>query len=131
MVADGEVHPDTIPEDMTLIIESDEGLVLVSGCGHAGIVNILDHALDFSSANQVHAAIGGFHLINANEESLKWTAGHFKRVRLNYVIGAHCTGLESAYRLRELAGLNRDRAVVGAVGQQFSPTGIASGIIAR
>ncbi len=131
MVVDGEVQPDTVPEDMTLIIETAEGLVLVSGCGHAGIINIVDHALDLSDTDQVHAAIGGFHLINATDTTLDWTAGHFRRVHLNYFIGAHCTGLESAYRLRELAGLRRERAVVGAVGQQFSVAGIRAGIIAR
>lgn len=131
LVEDGRVSPDTIPEDMTLILETDEGLVLVSGCGHAGIINIVDHALKLSSADRVHAAIGGFHLINADERTLRWTASHFRRVRLNYLIGAHCTGLESAYRLRQLAGMNRKSAVVGAVGQEFTAAGISPGVIAR
>ncbi len=131
LVKDGSVWPDTIPEDMTLVLETDSGLVLVSGCGHAGIINIVDHAMSFASADEVHAAIGGFHLINVDEQALSWTAGHFRRVGLDYFIGAHCTGLESAYRLRSLAKMNRNTAVVGAVGQKFTANGISPGVIAR
>ena len=52
-----------------------DGLVLVSGCGHAGIVNTVTYARRVVRDAPLHAAIGGFHLFNATDEQLEWTAG--------------------------------------------------------
>ena len=41
---DGSMVEDTIPEDMSLVIDTDRGLVVISGCGHAGIINTLEYA---------------------------------------------------------------------------------------
>lgn len=128
--ADG-VAEDNVPEDMAMIIETSKGLVVISGCGHAGIINILDHAISATGEEHVVAAIGGFHLFQADDEALQWTASHFRRVGLTYFLGAHCTGIEATLRLRELAGLDRTNAVVGAVGQRYGPEGIYAGRIAR
>lgn len=122
---------DTIPEDMAMIIETADGLVVISGCGHAGIINIVDHAISETGEERVVAAIGGFHLFQATDETLQWTASHFRRIGLHYFLGAHCTGIEATLRLRELAGLDRANAVVGAVGQRYGPDGIYAGLIAR
>ena len=77
------------------------------------------------------AVIGGFHLLDADDASLAWTARNLRRHGIGYIVGAHCTGVEALYRLRELAELSRSTAVVGAVGQTFSADGIGAGWIAR
>ena len=66
------------------------------------------------------AAIGGFHLFDATDEQLTWTAGKLKESGLVYLLGGHCTGIEAVYRIRQLAGLTRATAVVSAVGSTFS-----------
>jgi 7,8-dihydropterin-6-yl-methyl-4-(beta-D-ribofuranosyl)aminobenzene 5'-phosphate synthase len=67
----------------------------------------------------VYAAIGGFHLFDATDETLVWTANRLQSMQLAYFIGAHCTGIEAVFRLRSLLSLDRRAAVVGAVGATF------------
>ena len=76
----------------------------------------------------VHAAIGGFHLFAATDEQLAWTAAKLREYGLGYLLGAHCTGIEAVYRVRQTAGLGRQTAVVGAVGSSFT---LGAGLDAR
>lgn len=123
---------DNVPDDASIVIDTPEGLVLVSGCGHAGIVNTVEYARSAIRQAPVVAAIGGFHLFNATDEQLVWTAGKLKEAGLVYLLGGHCTGIEAVYRIRQLAGLTRATAVVSAVGSTFSRgDGIASLALAR
>ena len=111
---------DNVPEDTSLVVETADGLVLVSGCGHAGIVNTMEFARKTAGAVPFAAAIGGFHLFGASDETLAWTAGKIKEFGVRHLLGAHCTGIEAVFRLRQLAGLTRETAVVGAVGASFT-----------
>ena len=106
--------------------------MVITGCGHAGIVNILTHARGVFPDSPVHAVLGGLHLFPATDETLEWTAGKMKEFGIANLIGAHCTGIEAVYRLRERLNLSRKTAVVGAVGATFSLSdGIDPGRIAR
>jgi 7,8-dihydropterin-6-yl-methyl-4-(beta-D-ribofuranosyl)aminobenzene 5'-phosphate synthase len=128
---DGIVE-DTIPEDQFLVLDTPRGLVVITGCGHAGIVNILTHARGAFPDSPVHAVIGGLHLFPATDAQLDWTAEKMKAFGVANLVGAHCTGIEAVYRLRERLNLSRKTAVVGAVGSTFSLSeGIAPGNIAR
>jgi 7,8-dihydropterin-6-yl-methyl-4-(beta-D-ribofuranosyl)aminobenzene 5'-phosphate synthase len=111
---------DTLPEDASIVVDSAEGLVLVSGCGHAGIINTIEYARKVVRTAPLHAAIGGFHLFAATEAHLEWTAAKLREFGLQHLLGAHCTGIEAVYRIRSLAGLTRRTAVVGAVGSSFT-----------
>ncbi len=111
---------DTIPEDMSLVIDSDKGLVLVSGCGHAGIINTLEHARNRIRKTDVHAAIGGFHLFMIDDTKLDWTAAKLREFGLRNFMGAHCTGIEAVFHLRRQIGLTRKQAVVSSVGSSFT-----------
>jgi len=110
---------DNIPEDQSLVLNTNKGLVVVSGCGHAGVVNTLTFAEKEFPSTPVYALIGGFHLFAATDEQLDWTADKLKGFGVSYLIGAHCTGIEAVYRLREKLNLSRRSAVVGAVGASF------------
>jgi 7,8-dihydropterin-6-yl-methyl-4-(beta-D-ribofuranosyl)aminobenzene 5'-phosphate synthase len=111
---------DNVPEDSSIVVQTGDGLVVVSGCGHAGIINTLEFAQKAVKDEPVHAAIGGFHLFAASDETLAWTAGKLKEARLGYLLGAHCTGIEAVFRIRQALGLARRNAVVGAVGSSFT-----------
>jgi len=116
---DGSKQEDNIPEDMSLVIDTDRGLVVISGCGHAGVINTLEYARAKVRTAPVHAAIGGFHLFALDDEKLQWTAGRLREFGVQNFLGAHCTGIEATYRIRELAGLTRKTAAVAAVGAEF------------
>jgi len=111
---------DTIPEDTSVVVETADGLVVVSGCGHAGIVNTLEYARKTIRDERILAAIGGFHLFPATDDQMDWTARKLRKLDLGYLLGAHCTGLEAVFRIRKIAGLSRQTAVVGAVGSSFT-----------
>jgi 7,8-dihydropterin-6-yl-methyl-4-(beta-D-ribofuranosyl)aminobenzene 5'-phosphate synthase len=116
------LEDDTIPEDQSLVVDTGDGLVVVTGCGHAGIGNILAQAREIVPGAPVRAVVGGLHLLDADEPSLAWTAGLMREAGVRHLLGAHCTGLEAVYRLRALLGLDRTTAVVGAVGSSYSST---------
>ncbi|HET9596557.1 MAG TPA: MBL fold metallo-hydrolase [Anaeromyxobacteraceae bacterium] len=118
---------DDVPEDDALVLDSTDGLVVVTGCGHAGVTNILEAARKVVRPDaHVSAVFGGLHLLSADDATLDWTGSQFKRFGVAHVVGAHCTGIEAVYRLRQAAGLDRKRCVVGAVGTSFD---IAKGIV--
>jgi 7,8-dihydropterin-6-yl-methyl-4-(beta-D-ribofuranosyl)aminobenzene 5'-phosphate synthase len=110
---------DNIPEDQSLVINTAQGLILISGCGHAGIINTLTMARDEFANEPVYAVLGGFHLFPASDTQVDWTADKLKEFGTSYLMGAHCTGIESVYRIRQRLGLPRGAAVVGAVGATF------------
>jgi len=129
---DGTLVEDTIPEDQSVLIDTDRGLVLVSGCGHAGLVNTLEFARSTLRDAPVYAALGGFHLMALDDAKLAWTAAALKRAGVKQFVGAHCTGLEAVYRIRDEASLPRSACVVGAVGASFTlDGGIEPGMLAR
>jgi 7,8-dihydropterin-6-yl-methyl-4-(beta-D-ribofuranosyl)aminobenzene 5'-phosphate synthase len=123
---------DNLPEDQALIFNTSHGLVMLSGCAHAGIINTLHYAREFLRPALVQAAIGGFHLFAASDEQLDWTADKLREFQTAQILGAHCTGIESVYRLRQRLGLNRKTCVVGTVGAIYDlKDGIQTGRIAR
>lgn len=116
---DGLVE-DIVPEDTSVVVDTAEGLVLISGCGHSGIVNAMEHARKTVRAAPIYAAMGGFHLFAASDEVLAWTASKLKEFGVRQLMGAHCTGIEAVFRLRQLVGLTRQMAIVGAVGATYT-----------
>jgi 7,8-dihydropterin-6-yl-methyl-4-(beta-D-ribofuranosyl)aminobenzene 5'-phosphate synthase len=115
----GDVE-DTVPEDMALVIQTNQGLVILFGCGHAGVINTLEHVRKAIDPGGVKAIIGGLHLFAADDAHLAWTASQFKRFGVQQLLGAHCTGIEAVYRIRALAALTRQTCMVGAVGASYS-----------
>jgi 7,8-dihydropterin-6-yl-methyl-4-(beta-D-ribofuranosyl)aminobenzene 5'-phosphate synthase len=111
---------DNVPEDTAVVVNAATGLIVISGCGHAGIVNTVEYARKAIRDARIDAAIGGFHLFAATDDQLAWTAGRLKAAGIRHLLGAHCTGIEAVFRLRQLAGLERRDAVVGAVGSSYT-----------
>lgn len=123
---------DTLPEDLALVCDTEAGLVILTGCGHAGAINIVEHARATVRPARVHALIGGLHVFNASEETLAWTAGKLREFGVEHLLGAHCTGVETLFRFRRDLGLDRAHAVVAAVGAGFElGRGIDAGVIAK
>jgi 7,8-dihydropterin-6-yl-methyl-4-(beta-D-ribofuranosyl)aminobenzene 5'-phosphate synthase len=110
---------DSLPEDMALIVNTDRGFVVVVGCGHAGTINTVEYGRRILGPEPVYALIGGLHLFAASDSALAWTAGRLRDAKLGYLLGGHCTGIEAVFRIRDLAALDRKRAVVAAVGSSF------------
>ena len=114
------ITDDFVHEDLALFVDTEAGLVVITGCGHAGIINTLEFARARFREAPIDAVIGGFHLIDLDDAQLDWTADQFRKLGVMNVVGAHCTGLEAVYRIRQRAGLTRKSCVVGAVGSSFT-----------
>lgn len=72
-----------------------KGLVVISGCAHAGIVNTVKHAQKIAGGDRVHAVIGGFHLVNAKPDNIEKTVADIKQIAPDYIVPTHCTGFEA------------------------------------
>ena len=117
------VVDDEVPEDASLVFDTRDGLVLLAGCGHAGVINTVVHARRMLRGAPVRAAVGGFHLFAATDSALAWTAARLREAGLRELLAGHCTGIEATYRLRTAVGLDRRSAVVSAVGSSYSLAG--------
>jgi 7,8-dihydropterin-6-yl-methyl-4-(beta-D-ribofuranosyl)aminobenzene 5'-phosphate synthase len=114
------IAEDTVPEDAALLFNTKDGIVILTGCGHAGIINIAQYARSIVGPRAIFAVIGGLHLFAASDETVAWTAQNLKNLGLHYLLAGHCTGIEATFRLREAIGLDRRSAVVSAVGSSFT-----------
>lgn len=92
-------EPDFVLDDSALAWKGDEGLVVVSGCSHAGIVNIVEYAMELCGERRLAAVIGGFHLLDADEERLRLSAERLAALAPAAVYAAHCTDLAAKIRL--------------------------------
>jgi len=97
-----ERRPDSLPDDLALIIDAEFGLVVILGCAHRGIVNTLQHARKLTGKELIYAAIGGTHLLHASKERLEKTVAALKEMGVQRLGVSHCTGFaSSAYLARE------------------------------
>jgi 7,8-dihydropterin-6-yl-methyl-4-(beta-D-ribofuranosyl)aminobenzene 5'-phosphate synthase len=88
MVPDEHVH-----EHATCFNIRGKGLVVISSCGHAGIVNSVRQAQEVSRIRKVHAIVGGFHLGPAPPDYLKQVVAEMKNLEPDVLIPMHCSGL--------------------------------------
>ena len=89
-------EPDDMRGEQALFFNvKGKGLVVLSGCAHAGIVNTVKYAQKVSGTEKIHAVMGGFHLINAKAEVIQNTVADIKAMKPDYIIPTHCTGFEA------------------------------------
>ncbi|MFP3867703.1 MAG: MBL fold metallo-hydrolase [Desulfobacteraceae bacterium] len=97
--------PDFLLDDSALAYKSPRGLVVIVGCAHAGICNTVEYARKVCNEARVLDIIGGFHLLNPNEERLEKTAAYFAQLGLEALHACHCTDLRSKIALARVAPL--------------------------
>lgn len=98
-IKNGKWVKDEMLDDMSLIIEIEDGVLVVAGCSHAGIINILEHAKRITKRDRILGIIGGLHLIKASEERLSKTTEKLKEMKVERIYAGHCTGFKAQYKL--------------------------------
>jgi len=79
-----------------------EGLVILSGCAHAGIINTITYAREITGIDKIHAVMGGFHLSGAIfEPIIQRTTEELKKLAPRYVIPCHCTGRKAVINIEK------------------------------
>jgi len=101
MIKDGRLAEDPLLDDVSMCIDHDDGIVVVSGCSHAGIISITRRCMDVLDRREVRAVIGGFHLINASKDRISKTVDWFKKLKVREIYTGHCTGLDAEYMIKE------------------------------
>ena len=88
--------PDKLMDDKALVVTIDMGLVVILGCAHRGIVNTLYHAQKLTGLKQIHAVLGGCHLIRASRERVEKTVSALKEMGVQRLGVSHCTGMPAS-----------------------------------
>lgn len=93
---------DFILDDSALCYKAPAGLVIITGCSHAGIVNIIEHAKSVCKETRVLDVIGGFHLQQPSSEQLEGTVDYFDHLGAARIHACHCTDLPSKIALSKV-----------------------------
>jgi 7,8-dihydropterin-6-yl-methyl-4-(beta-D-ribofuranosyl)aminobenzene 5'-phosphate synthase len=102
LLAEGDRFvPDPVLDDQSLFIRTNDGLIVVLGCAHRGMINIVEHAREVTGEERVHMILGGTHLGPAPPEQVEATAAAIERIGVRWLGVSHCTGLEVAADLRD------------------------------
>ena len=82
-------------EHATAFLVKDRGLVVITSCGHAGVINSVRQVQKATGIEKIHAVVGGFHLAPAPDEVVAKTVAAFKAINPDYILPAHCSGLNT------------------------------------
>ncbi len=109
----GTFVQDPFPDDYSMILQTSRGLVVVLGCAHAGVVNILCHAVEKTGERRIYAVLGGTHLGLSPEEQVDPSLEALQQFDIQRLAVGHCTGQAVTARLAAAFG---DRFAFGSVG---------------
>lgn len=101
-VKNGKFEEDTLLDDQALILRTSSGLVILTGCGHSGIINTMRHAIGVAKTKKIHAIIGGFHMIDAAQDKIERTVQELKALGPEIVAPMHCTGFKAKKLIAEV-----------------------------
>jgi 7,8-dihydropterin-6-yl-methyl-4-(beta-D-ribofuranosyl)aminobenzene 5'-phosphate synthase len=101
----GVEKDDFLVDDSALAYKSSAGLVIVTGCSHAGICNIVEYARKVCNDERVVDIVGGFHLLDPSEEQLEGTIEYMESLCPGSVHACHCTDLNSKIALSRVVDL--------------------------
>lgn len=104
-IVDGRLVRDQMPDDISLVANvRGRGIVVITGCSHAGIINIIKRAVEMCPNARLDGVVGGFHLIEASEERIRLTVDALKEFDPRWVSAGHCTGFRAQVALYEALG---------------------------
>lgn len=97
--------PDYLFEDTALVYKSPKGLVIITGCSHSGICNIVEQAKKLCEEERILDIVGGLHLRDPSSEQLKGTLEYMKKLGPKQMYACHCTDLNSKIALSKVVNL--------------------------
>jgi len=99
------IKPDFLLDDTALAYTGENGLVIITGCSHAGICNIIEHAKEVCGQDRITDVIGGFHLMNPSKDQLDKTTAYLKTIQPDALHACHCVDLDSKIALSKAANI--------------------------
>ena len=104
-IINGSIKDDFLMDDSALVYKAKEGLVIITGCSHSGICNIIEYARKVCNEKRVLDIIGGFHLLSPDKEQIENTIDYLKKIKTRNVYASHCTDLKSKIRLSHVVNI--------------------------
>ncbi len=104
--AEGYEESDLLFDDTALACKTRKGLVVITGCSHSGICNIIEYAKEVCREERVLDIIGGFHLLEPPEIQVQGTLEYLQNLKPECVHACHCTDLSSKIELAKVVNLN-------------------------
>ena len=111
----GRIHPDPMRDDLSMVLDTEKGLIVVLGCAHAGMVNILNYVINQLGNKHIFAVIGGTHLGFSSSRQFDETLKVIDQYEIEHLGVSHCTGLEKASLLHKHLGKRFFFGTVGSV----------------
>ena len=112
---DGLLLDDLVLDDQSLGILTKQGWYMMSGCGHAGMINTAQKFKSIQNRDVI-GAIGGFHLFRSSDEVVTKTALALKEFGLKQLVGGHCTGIHEARKIADIVNIQNKNLSHGAIG---------------
>jgi len=104
-VQNGRFLESSMLDDQSLVIDVESrGLVVVTGCSHAGIINIIKHAQKITGNRRIYAVLGGLHLSNAEDMRIQKTVNELEKFDPKFLGPCHCTGKKATIKIAETFG---------------------------
>lgn len=101
----GTLIPDIMEDDTALAYKSSQGLIIITGCSHSGICNIVEQAKQICQEDRIFAIIGGLHLRKPPTEQLTNTINYLEKSLVQQLYACHCTDQPSRMALEKLGNL--------------------------
>ena len=111
----GQPKPDPLEDDASLLLETDNFPVLLLGCAHVGVLNLLDHIQQQMGFNRLRAVLGGTHLMVSRPAEIKKVIKRFEEFSVELVGISHCTGFKAAVILANHFGPRFQMASAGSI----------------
>jgi len=102
VMINGRLQEDLLLDDSAIACKTNQGLVIITGCSHSGICNIIEHAKKVCNEHRIVDIIGGFHLMNADKNRLDKICEYFKKLNPKAVHVCHCTDFKAKEKLARI-----------------------------
>ena len=117
IVKNETITNDPLLDDQGIIINiKGKGLIILSACAHAGIINMIKHSQKLTGEKKILAVIGGFHLVGSSEELLERTISELKKIDPTHLMPTHCTGFKA---INTIAKSMPEKFILSSVGSRL------------
>lgn len=107
---------DNFKDDITLYFETEKGVVVLLGCSHKGVINILEYVKKLTNGKRIRAILGGMHLKHSSDKEVKKIIDYFSELSFDLLVPIHCTGNKAAMMMKDRF---KEKVKIASVGDNF------------
>lgn len=107
---------DNFKDDITLYFETEKGVVVLLGCSHKGVINILEYVKKLTNGKRIRAILGGMHLKHSSDKKVKKIIDYFSELNFDLLVPIHCTGNKAAMMMKDRF---KEKVKIASVGDEF------------